>query len=838
MSTISHKLDKTGLTQVWSLIVSNFVAKKQGKDLSTNDFTDTLKTKLDSISAGAEINSIESIAVNGTTQTPVNKKIDLTIPTGELASKDKISSTDFDTALTNEFAAKANIDEVSGAVEVIGSTITVSDAIEANAVDVSVDIESVQDLHGYDKPWVGGVGKNMLELPSSIATVNQVTAEILMDSDGNKIGVNYNGQNTDTSSTSSFIRQVTLPAGTYILSGSPSGSSSSTYYLYDGNHTKWQDLDGSGATYTFNNTTVCRIYLQVKPGITLPSNLKCYPMIRLASETDPTFEPYSNICPIHAVTETGGEPQIEIQRVGKNWVEDKINGYYVNEQGSFFQDANYTTVYGKVEAGKTYTITTDESDGFVGGFFTDKPTITSVTYNSSRIVSADKTFVAPIDGYVGFRTSANYATPQLELGSTATAYEPYQGDTYIIKTGQNVYGGTLDVTIGKLTVTHGYVDLGNLTWSYDSTNSRFSADIVEKVKPTESRVEYIPCSCYQAITDGRSVSNVLDNSIYSAANSLKVYVHDSRFSDATAFKNAVTRQTLVYELATPQTIQLTPTQVNMLKGTNTVSSNAQNINLTYLKDNAVGKAVSIVEKEYDKTISKAELKSKNLLPLTLDKLKKINTNGTWNGNIYSGNGYSFEVITDNDNQVTGIKANTWNNTQTTFFLERDDSDFWDKVKGKTCVLSGSPTGGEFGKYFIHVNGGDGTTGRVDDYGEGMTFTYSNDDAANHSVVMFFSYAYSAENLMFYPMISFETASFEPYQPSKMDLFNTKMNSDSIAPVENGDTASTSYVAGSYIVRNNGLYEVISAIASGATFTSNNIQQTTVMAVMAEILARL
>ncbi|MBP5704230.1 MAG: hypothetical protein J6X12_05975 [Paludibacteraceae bacterium] len=107
MST-SHKLDKIGLTQLWSLIASNFVAKKQGKDLSTNDFTDILKTKLDNISAGAEVNTIESIAVNGTAQMPVDKEINLVIPTGELASKDKISSTDFDNTLANAFAAKAN----------------------------------------------------------------------------------------------------------------------------------------------------------------------------------------------------------------------------------------------------------------------------------------------------------------------------------------------------------------------------------------------------------------------------------------------------------------------------------------------------------------------------------------------------------------------------------------------------------------------------------------------------------------------------------------------------------------------------------------------------------
>lgn len=41
---------------------------------------------------------------------------------------------------------------------------------------------------------------------------------------------------------------------------------------------------------------------------------------------------------------------------------------------------------------------------------------------------------------------------QLELGTTATSYEPYKGDTYTTVLGRTVYGGTLDVVSGVLTV--------------------------------------------------------------------------------------------------------------------------------------------------------------------------------------------------------------------------------------------------------------------------------------------------------------------------------------------------------------------------------------------------
>jgi hypothetical protein len=49
---------------------------------------------------------------------------------------------------------------------------------------------------------------------------------------------------------------------------------------------------------------------------------------------------------------------------------------------------------------------------------------------------------------------------QLEVGSTATAYEPYHADTYPItlpSSAGTVYGGTLDVVSGELTVTKAFI---------------------------------------------------------------------------------------------------------------------------------------------------------------------------------------------------------------------------------------------------------------------------------------------------------------------------------------------------------------------------------------------
>lgn len=58
------------------------VGAETGKGLSANDFTDELETKLNGIAAGAQVNAIESITLNGSTISPdANKNVALTVIT-------------------------------------------------------------------------------------------------------------------------------------------------------------------------------------------------------------------------------------------------------------------------------------------------------------------------------------------------------------------------------------------------------------------------------------------------------------------------------------------------------------------------------------------------------------------------------------------------------------------------------------------------------------------------------------------------------------------------------------------------------------------------------------
>lgn len=83
-TTTVKYLDDNGLTYYHSKIktlLNGKVDTEAGKGLSANDFTNTLKNKLDNIAAGAQVNVIEGVNVNGAAVTPTNKIVNLTIPT-------------------------------------------------------------------------------------------------------------------------------------------------------------------------------------------------------------------------------------------------------------------------------------------------------------------------------------------------------------------------------------------------------------------------------------------------------------------------------------------------------------------------------------------------------------------------------------------------------------------------------------------------------------------------------------------------------------------------------------------------------------------------------------
>lgn len=111
----SDILTKTSAATTYATIaaVGNKVDKIEGKGLSTNDYTTAEKNKLGGIAAGAQVNVIESIKVNGRAQAIDSKGVNITVPTGALASKSKVAEADLETTLASKINGKANASDLA-----------------------------------------------------------------------------------------------------------------------------------------------------------------------------------------------------------------------------------------------------------------------------------------------------------------------------------------------------------------------------------------------------------------------------------------------------------------------------------------------------------------------------------------------------------------------------------------------------------------------------------------------------------------------------------------------------------------------------------------------------
>ena len=106
----------------------------------------------------------------------------------------------------------------------------------------------------------------------------------------------------------------------------------------------------------------------------------------------------------------------------RNLITGKITASSVDGNGIIVvTNQPYDTWYAPIESGKTYTVTTNDTSGFVYGLFTSVPAIGS-TSTGGRVITQNKTFTASASGYVAFRTMSGYEYAQIEEGASATSY--------------------------------------------------------------------------------------------------------------------------------------------------------------------------------------------------------------------------------------------------------------------------------------------------------------------------------------------------------------------------------------------------------------------------------
>jgi len=149
-------------------------------------------------------------------------------------------------------------------------------------------LTNVRNFVGVDSLDFSATGKNLLRPNRSSATVDGVTYTVNEDFSITTSG-EYQGQS------SIFIASylVTLRAGTYILTGCPSGGSYSDYVLrIENSQAQRIALDtGNGNVFTLtkDQPVICRIYVYSQNGV----GKTFYPMVRMV-DSDPAYEPFGD----------------------------------------------------------------------------------------------------------------------------------------------------------------------------------------------------------------------------------------------------------------------------------------------------------------------------------------------------------------------------------------------------------------------------------------------------------------------------------------------------------------------------------------------------------------
>lgn len=143
---------------------------------------------------------------------------------------------------------------------------------------------------------------------------------------------------------------------------------------------------------------------------------------------------------------------------GKNLLFETITNASISSNGIITGSGDLFDLHiARVKQGQTYIASgiasNPSSYDFVCGFFTDIPEMDSITYNNSRIVqSVNPLFTAPINGYVAIRSNTGLTNCQLEKGSSATEYEPYNDGKWYLKknVGKVVFDGSESWSISSI----------------------------------------------------------------------------------------------------------------------------------------------------------------------------------------------------------------------------------------------------------------------------------------------------------------------------------------------------------------------------------------------------
>lgn len=390
--------------------IYNKVDKISGRGLSTNDFTNEYKKKIDRIIEGTKGDSAYQIAVKNGFEGTEKKWLE---------------------SLKGDKGDKGELVDLVKEEE--GKNISIESA-NLPAIEVSIEGESQQATRS---------GKNLLDNTATTKISNGITFTVNSDKT-----VLADGTNDTSANSSLVINRYDLSPGTYILNGCPSGGASNTYRLAiqeTGSYSILGSIDignGSGE-FTIDTTTTVQIAIFIQKGLTI-NNLLFKPMLREATIADDTYEQY------------GASPSPDyrspIENVeGKNKFSGWVKGIAINATDGhqlanktrassdyiavdFNQNPNYY-LSGLAKTLQTFVAAYNSNKEFLGR--TAALLVSYFSLNSSSFIEGTAqgtgdiaylratTYENTSSGTTGAIDDVDNLETQLEEGKVATDYVPY-----------------------------------------------------------------------------------------------------------------------------------------------------------------------------------------------------------------------------------------------------------------------------------------------------------------------------------------------------------------------------------------------------------------------------
>lgn len=331
--------------------------------------------------------------------------------------------------------------------------------------------------------------------------------------------------------------------------------------------------------------------------------LGLYPQMSVADTAVASFTDGADDIPVKSLTvditpvQSGsGDPSPSNDRPISGWTGANVKVSDFNQfDGEWVEDTGYNVAknYMPVIPGETYYIyapNIPSGERVYANTYDSNKTLVGSSVSIGRVgayVIPDNVYYMKLRCWGAF----DYTNLCFNISDPAKngTYEPYKGNVYSITfptSAGTVYGGTLDVTNGVLTVTNGYVDLGTLDWVKEATSSgnwRFYASFATHKKYGTGERGNMICSKYATITANQTWQGT--EGVSGNGNSNSICVCDMSYSDATAIKTSLSGVQFVYELATPVTYQLNQREVTTLLRNNNIFADTGNVaELTYRAD--------------------------------------------------------------------------------------------------------------------------------------------------------------------------------------------------------------------------------------------------------------